>query len=60
MEGDSKMREKRSVPRSYNMQMLPKDNFIVANVPVFRTLLTLKLYRINLGISKAVYGWTES
>lgn len=54
------MREKRSVPRSYNVQMLPGGNFIVVNAPVFRTLLALNLYSINLGISKAMYRGTES
>lgn len=37
--------------------MLPGDNFIVANVPVvFRTLLALNLYKINLDVSEL---WTE-
>lgn len=44
-------RGKKFLYRSYNVQILPGDNCVVANAPgVFRTLLALNLYKINLGI----------
>lgn len=62
MEVNFKMKEKiRSLYRSYNLNILPEDNFIVANAPVvFRILLVLNLHKMNLDISVLLYEETES
>lgn len=56
------MKEKiRSLYRSSNLNILPEDNFIVANAPVvFRILLALNLHKMNLDISGILYEETES
>lgn len=59
-EGHSEMRGKSSLPRSYNLQTLPQDNSLVVDAPVCRTLPAPTLCRINLGLSKAAYGGTQS
>ena len=42
-----------SLSRSYDLQLVPRGNIIVVNVPaVFRTMLALNLYRNNLVISR--------